>query len=84
MKLLASLTDNEVTHVYDWLADTGSTYHITNRQELFRTYEPTPEATVQGVGGIRSQVLGRGTITVGKKTVPMFQYFGKIGLSKNK
>lgn len=61
---LASSTNNETTRVYNWLADTGSTHHITNWQELFRTYELTLEATAQGVGSIRSQVLGRGTITL--------------------
>ena len=59
---LANLAANDSTRMYDWLADSRSTHHITNRRELFSSYEPTPEATVHGVGGKITQVVGRGTL----------------------
>ena len=58
----ANVASNESIRMYDWLADSGSTNHITNRRELFSSYEPTPEATVHGVGGKIIQVEGRGTV----------------------
>jgi hypothetical protein len=58
----ANLAANESSRMYDWLADSGSTHHITNRREIFSSYEPTPEATVHGVGGKIIKVLGRGTV----------------------
>ena len=59
---LANSTVNEASHMYDWLADSGSIHHITNRHELFSSYKPTPQAIVHGVGGKIIQVVGRGTI----------------------
>jgi hypothetical protein len=58
----ANVATNTDDHLYDWLADTGSTNHITYRCELFSTYEPTLGVTVHGVGGKITQVAGRGTI----------------------
>jgi hypothetical protein len=55
-------TVNENSRMYDWLADTGSTNHISNQREIFSSYEPTPDVTVHGVGGKTVQVQGRGTI----------------------
>jgi hypothetical protein len=60
----ASICSNESARMYDWLADTGSTNHIANWRDLFSSYEPTPEATVYGVGGKITSVVGRGTITL--------------------
>ena len=57
-----NVTTNESACMYDWLADSGSTNHITNQWELYSSYEPMPEATVHGVGGKISQVTGQGTI----------------------
>src|SRR6267154_2602667 len=48
--------------MYEWLADTGSTHHISNWREIFSSYEPMPEAIVHGVGGKITQVAGQGTI----------------------
>ena len=59
---LANSTVNEASRMYDWLADSGSTHHITNRRELFSSYEPVPQAIVHGVSGKIIQVIGRGTI----------------------
>jgi hypothetical protein len=61
---VSNLAANKTDRMYDWLADTGSTNHITNRREIFSSYEQTPEATVHGVGGKIIQVAGRGTITL--------------------
>jgi len=38
---MADDNDN-VDHVYDWLADSGSMLHITNRKDLYSEYKPTP------------------------------------------
>src|SRR5260370_9313894 len=59
---LTSLAANESSRMYDWLADSGSTHHITNHREIYDSYEPTPDATVHGVGGKIISVLGRGTV----------------------
>ena len=64
---LASLTSNEVSHMYDWLADSESTNHITNWHEFFSSYEPTPGATIQGVEGKIIQIEGHGTIKLTAK-----------------
>ncbi len=58
------LAANKTDRMYNWLADTGSTNHITNRREIFSSYEQTPEATVHGVGGKIIQVAGQGTVTL--------------------
>jgi hypothetical protein len=58
----ANVATNTDDHLYDWLADTGSTNHITYRCELFSTYEPTLGVTVHGVGGKITQVAGHGTV----------------------
>jgi len=57
-----NVATNESTHMYDWLADSRSTNHITNRWELYSSYEPMLGATVHEVGGKISQVAGWGTI----------------------
>jgi len=64
MYLASSADNDDASRVYDWLADSGSTHHITNRREFFQSYEPTPDATVHGVGGAISEVKGRGSITL--------------------
>jgi hypothetical protein len=55
-------TVNENSRMYDWLADMGSTNHISNQRKIFSSYEPTPDVTVHGVGGKTVQVKGRGLI----------------------
>ena len=60
--IYTNIATNESTCMYDWLADTGSTNHITNRQELYSSYEPTPGATVHRVSSKISLVAGQGTI----------------------
>jgi hypothetical protein len=51
-------TINKASQMYDWLADSGSTHHITNQCKMFSLYEPTPEATIHSVGGKIIRVLG--------------------------
>ena len=58
------LASNTTDRMYEWLAGSGSTNHISNRRELFSSYELTPEATVHGVGGKITQVVGRGTVNL--------------------
>ena len=47
---------------YDWLADTGSTAHITHRREIFATYQEIPKIAIKGVGAIKAHAIGRGTV----------------------
>jgi len=56
---LAENTDNCMN---EWLADTGSTHHISNWREIFSSYEPMPEVIIHGVGGKITQVAGQGTV----------------------
>jgi len=56
------LTENTDDHMYEWLADTRSTHHISNQREIFSSYEPTLEAIIHGVGGKITQVAGQGTV----------------------
>jgi hypothetical protein len=58
----ANLAFNKDYHIYDWLADSGSTNHISNWCEIFSSYKPTPEATVYGVGDKITYVIGCGTV----------------------
>jgi len=47
---------------YDWLADSGSTVHITSRRDAFDTYEDITRLPISGVGGIKTHAIGKGTI----------------------
>ena len=55
--------DERVTY-YDWVADTGTTSHITNQRDAFVTYQTLSDKTVSGVGGLRTTVEGTGTVEV--------------------
>ena len=48
-----SLAIDERVSYYDWVADTGTTSHITNRRDAFVTYQPLTDKTVSGVGGVK-------------------------------
>ena len=48
--------------LYDWLADSGTTSHITHRRDTFVTYESIPKTQISGVGGITTFAIGRGSI----------------------
>jgi hypothetical protein len=61
-KHYASVDEINKGRMYDWLADSGSTNHIANRRDMFISFEPTPGATVHGVGGKTTSVEGHGTV----------------------
>ena len=46
----------------DWLADSATTSHVANDRKVFRTYEESPNTFVTGVGGLRTEIKGRGTV----------------------
>src|SRR5258707_3276866 len=46
---------------YDWLADSGSTLHITNNKELYHTYT-SKQHIIKGIGGKQMHVEGHGDI----------------------
>jgi hypothetical protein len=47
--------------LYDWLADSATTSHVTHQCEAFTTYTPMGNAAVTGVGG-DVKIAGQGTI----------------------
>jgi len=47
---------------YDWLADTGTTSHITHQREAFTMYETIPRVPISGVGSIQTFAIGKGTV----------------------
>jgi hypothetical protein len=57
-----NLATNTNDHMYDWLADTESTNHISNWHEIFSLYKPTPKATIHSVSGKIIQIAGCGTV----------------------
>jgi len=44
-------------NMYEWLADTGTTSHITHWCDAFATYELIPKIRVSGVEGVQSLQL---------------------------
>jgi hypothetical protein len=53
---------NVLNH-YDWLADTATMSHITNRRENFTTFYPI-EKPVNGVGNAQTNAKGKGTVRI--------------------
>ena len=53
---------NEPVLYYDWFGDSVTTSHVTNRHELFITYQPLYNTSVVGVGRLKAKAKGRGTI----------------------
>jgi len=51
-----------MSDLYDWLADSGTTSHITHQRDAFATYEMLPKLTVSGIGGITASAVGKGTV----------------------
>ncbi len=43
---------DECTLYYDWLADSVTTSHIVNQQDIFKTYEPVKDTPITSVGGL--------------------------------
>ena len=53
---------NKPFDLYEWLADTGTTSHITHWRDAFATYELILKVRVSGVGGVQSFAIARGTV----------------------
>ena len=49
---------------YEWIADTGTTSHITNRRDAFTTYDYIPDSPIKGVGETQVSAIARGTVYV--------------------
>ena len=47
---------------YDWLADSATTSHVSNRHDAFKTFQPLTDTTVSGVGNVKTEAKGRGTV----------------------
>ncbi len=56
--------NDESTLYYDWLADSTTTSHITNRRDTFVTYESIQDTPITGVGGLQAQAVGRGDVNI--------------------
>ena len=48
--------------LYDWLADTATTSHITHQREALTNYTPSEKSSVTGVGGNQAAIAGKGTV----------------------
>jgi len=48
-----------MSDMYNWLADSGMTSHITHRQDAFATYKMLPKLTVSGIGGVTASAVGK-------------------------
>lgn len=58
-----SYTDmNPEIQMCNWLADSAMTSHVTNDQRVFMTYVETDKTMVTGIGGLRTNILERGTV----------------------
>src|ERR1700678_4391783 len=47
---------------YDWLGDCATTSHVCNRREAFKTFQPLTGTNVSGVGNVKAEAKGRGTV----------------------
>lgn len=47
---------------YDWLGDTATTSHVSNRREAFKMFHPLTDTTVSGVGNVKTEAKERGTV----------------------
>ena len=52
---------------YDWLADSGTTSHITYRRDAFITYELIKAIPIKGVGGMKAFAVRKGTVILNSK-----------------
>ena len=57
-------TEFKTDDLYKWLADTGTTSHITNRRDAFSTYQTLPRIPISGVGKLNTFGIARGTVYV--------------------
>ena len=49
--------------LYDWLADSATTSHVTNMRDAFITFTPL-EKSVHGVGNVQTRAEGKGDIKI--------------------
>ena len=47
---------------YDWLGDSATTSHVSNRRDAFKTFQPLAGTTVSGVGDVKAEAKGQGTV----------------------
>jgi Reverse transcriptase (RNA-dependent DNA polymerase)/gag-polypeptide of LTR copia-type/Integrase core domain/GAG-pre-integrase domain len=47
---------------YDWLGDTATTSHVSNRRDAFKTFQPLTDTKVSGVGNVKAEAKGRGIV----------------------
>ena len=62
LELYINDPNNELIRFYDWLADCATTSHVSNQLDVFITYQCEDNITVAGVGNIKAQVAGCGTV----------------------
>ena len=53
---------NEPVIYYDWFGDSATSSHVTNKRDIFTTYQPLRNTSVVGVGRLKAKAEGRGTI----------------------
>ena len=53
---------NEPLIYYDWFGDSATSCHVTNRRDIFVTYEKLQNTSMIGVGKLRTKAEGRGTV----------------------
>jgi hypothetical protein len=53
------------SRMYDeWLADSGTTSHITRRRDVFIKYTPIREIPISIAGGLKTHAIGRGDLNL--------------------
>jgi len=73
---------------FEWIADSASTIHVTNRRDAFTTYTPVPDIKVTGIGGVQAFAVGKGTVYInsecdGKQTIIRLQNVLHIPCNQN-
>jgi len=53
---------NEPVIYYDWFGDSATSSHVTNRRDIFTTYQHLHNTSVVGVGRLKAKAEGKGTI----------------------
>jgi len=53
--------------LYNWLADTGTTSHMTHRHDAFTTYKPITQIPIKGISNIKVFAIKRGTVYLHSK-----------------
>ena len=53
---------NEPVIYYDWFGDSATSSHVTNKRDIFITYQPLYNTSVVGVGRLKAKAEGKGTV----------------------